>query len=126
MRMTDLFIRRPVLATSLSLLILVLGLRAIGMLPVREFPKTENAVINVTTYYTGALQRPDGASRHTDPQHRLPTQGAERHLHRSGKPHAAANHRLRPDRDRPHACPVSGKIRSRSSPINTGNLLSNQ
>ncbi len=54
MRMTDLFIRRPVLATSLSLLILVLGLRAIGMLPVREFPKTENAVINVTTYYTGA------------------------------------------------------------------------
>ncbi len=54
MRMTDLFIRRPVLATALSLLILVLGLRAIASLPVREFPKTENAVINVTTYYTGA------------------------------------------------------------------------
>ncbi len=54
MRFTDLFIRRPVLATTLSLLILVLGLRSINLLPVREFPKTDNAVITVTTYYTGA------------------------------------------------------------------------
>ncbi|NNM50638.1 MAG: MMPL family transporter, partial [Pseudomonadales bacterium] len=54
MRFTDLFIRRPVLATTLSLLILVLGLRSINLLPVREFPRTDNAVITVTTYYTGA------------------------------------------------------------------------
>ena len=54
MRFTDIFIRRPVLATTLSLLILVLGLRSLQMLPIRQYPKTENAVINVSTTYTGA------------------------------------------------------------------------
>ncbi|PKN09377.1 MAG: multidrug efflux protein, partial [Deltaproteobacteria bacterium HGW-Deltaproteobacteria-5] len=44
----------PVLATVLSLLILVLGLRSISLLPVREYPKTQNAVVKVTTVYTGA------------------------------------------------------------------------
>ena len=54
MKFTDLFIKRPVLATVLSLLILVLGLRSINLLPVREYPKTQTAVIKVTTVYTGA------------------------------------------------------------------------
>ncbi|MHB8744672.1 MAG: efflux RND transporter permease subunit [Sulfuricaulis sp.] len=54
MRFTDLFIRRPVLATVVSLFILVLGLRSLGLLPVREFPETEDAVVTVTTVYTGA------------------------------------------------------------------------
>ncbi len=54
MRFTDLFIHRPVLATVVSLFILVLGLRSLGLLPVREFPETENAVVTVTTAYTGA------------------------------------------------------------------------
>jgi multidrug efflux pump len=54
MKFTDIFIKRPVLATVLSLLILVLGLRSINLLPVREYPKTQNAVVNVTTVYTGA------------------------------------------------------------------------
>lgn len=54
MRFTDIFIRRPVLATVVSLFILVLGLRSLGLLPVREFPRTENAVVTVTTIYTGA------------------------------------------------------------------------
>ncbi len=54
MRFTDLFIRRPVLATVVSLFILVLGLRSLGELPVREFPETQNAVVTVTTTYTGA------------------------------------------------------------------------
>ncbi|MDR3426391.1 MULTISPECIES: efflux RND transporter permease subunit [Silvimonas] len=54
MRFTDIFIRRPVLATTLSLLILVLGLRSLDLLPIRQYPKTENAVINVSTTYTGA------------------------------------------------------------------------
>ncbi len=53
-RATDLFVRRPVLATTLSLLILFLGLRSFSLLPVREFPRTDNAVIKVTTIYTGA------------------------------------------------------------------------
>lgn len=54
MHFTDIFIKRPVLATVISLLILVLGLRAGQSLSVRQFPKTENAVITVTTTYYGA------------------------------------------------------------------------
>lgn len=53
-RITDLFIRRPVLACVVSLLILVLGLRSIFSLPIRQFPFTENAIIKVTTYFIGA------------------------------------------------------------------------
>ena len=54
MRFTDIFIRRPVLAAVVSLLILVLGLRAIFQLPVTQYPKTQSAVITVSTYYYGA------------------------------------------------------------------------
>ena len=53
-KFTDIFIRRPVLATVVSLLVLVLGLRALASLPVRQFPKTENATVTVTTQYYGA------------------------------------------------------------------------
>jgi len=51
---TDIFIRKPVLATTLSLLILVLGLKALTSLPVRQYPKTQNAVVTVSTAYYGA------------------------------------------------------------------------
>ena len=54
MHFTDIFIRRPVLATVVSLLILVLGLRSFGLLPVREYPETQNAVVTVSTVYYGA------------------------------------------------------------------------
>ncbi|MBS0538734.1 MAG: efflux RND transporter permease subunit, partial [Proteobacteria bacterium] len=54
MKFTDLFIRRPVLATVVSLMILVLGLRAIGALPVLQYPRTENAIVTVTTVFYGA------------------------------------------------------------------------
>jgi multidrug efflux pump len=54
MGFTDLFIRRPVLATVVSLLILVLGMRAALSLSVRQFPYTQNAVVTVTTTYFGA------------------------------------------------------------------------
>ncbi len=54
MQFTDLFIKRPVLATVISLLILAMGLRSIGSLPVMQYPFTENAVISVITTYTGA------------------------------------------------------------------------
>lgn len=54
MYFTDIFIRRPVLATVVSLLILVLGLQSINSLAVRQYPYTQNAVVSVTTVYTGA------------------------------------------------------------------------
>src|SRR5271156_5667229 len=54
MNFTDLFIRRPVLATVVSLMILVLGLRAYMSLPVLQYPRTENAVVTVSTTYYGA------------------------------------------------------------------------
>jgi multidrug efflux pump len=54
MGFTDLFIRRPVLASVVSLLILVLGLRAALSLSVRQYPVTQNAVVTVSTTYFGA------------------------------------------------------------------------
>jgi len=54
MHFTDIFIKRPVLATVVSLLILVLGARSLGLLPIRQFPFTQNAVVTITTAYTGA------------------------------------------------------------------------
>ncbi|ANB19428.1 efflux RND transporter permease subunit [Dokdonella koreensis] len=54
MKFTDLFINKPVLAIVVSLLILVLGLRSVTDLTVRQYPKTENAVVTVTTTYYGA------------------------------------------------------------------------
>jgi multidrug efflux pump len=54
MPFTDLFVRRPVLASVVSLMMMLLGLRAIFSLELRQFPRTENAVITVTTPYPGA------------------------------------------------------------------------
>ncbi|MBN9405283.1 MAG: efflux RND transporter permease subunit [Burkholderiales bacterium] len=54
MKFTDTFIRRPVLAMVISLLLVVLGLRAAGSLPINQYPKTQNAVVTVTTAYFGA------------------------------------------------------------------------
>ena len=51
---TDIFIQRPVLATVVSLMILVLGLRSAGSLPILQYPRTENAVVTVLTTYYGA------------------------------------------------------------------------
>jgi multidrug efflux pump len=54
MHFTDIFIRRPVLATVVSLMLLVVGLKAGSSLSVRQYPMTENAVITVNTLYYGA------------------------------------------------------------------------
>jgi multidrug efflux pump len=53
-KFTDIFIERPVLASVVSLTLLVLGLRSIGLLPVLQYPRTQNAVVTVTTTYVGA------------------------------------------------------------------------
>ncbi|MBU1193006.1 MAG: efflux RND transporter permease subunit [Gammaproteobacteria bacterium] len=54
MKFTDIFIQRPVLASVVSLLILVIGLRSIASLEVRQYPETKNTVVTVTTTYPGA------------------------------------------------------------------------
>jgi multidrug efflux pump len=54
MKFTDLFVERPVLSVVVSLLILVLGLRAISNLPITQYPQTENATVTVSTTYYGA------------------------------------------------------------------------
>src|ERR1700681_527268 len=54
MNFSDPFIWRPVLAVVIRLLILVLGLRSVGSLPINQYPHTENAVVTITTVYYGA------------------------------------------------------------------------
>lgn len=54
MNFTDLFIRRPVLAMVVSLLLVVLGLRSLFSLPINQYPKTQNAVVTISTTYYGA------------------------------------------------------------------------
>src|ERR1700759_4344352 len=54
MNLTDIFIRRPVLASVVSLMILVLGLRALETLQVLQYPQTQNAVVTINTVYYGA------------------------------------------------------------------------
>ena len=53
-KFTDIFVERPVLATVISLVILVLGLRSLASLPVLQYPYTQNAVVTISTSYPGA------------------------------------------------------------------------
>ena len=54
MQFTDIFIDRPVLACVISLMILVLGVRSIEYLELRQYPKTEDTLITIRTSYPGA------------------------------------------------------------------------
>lgn len=54
MKITDLFVKRPVLAIVVNLVILIAGLQAIRSLSVRQFPRTDMANVKVTTAYIGA------------------------------------------------------------------------
>lgn len=54
MSFTDIFIRRPVLSVVVSLVILVLGLKAFTSMSIRQYPETQNAVVTISTTYSGA------------------------------------------------------------------------
>ena len=54
MKFTDLFVKRPVLAIVVSLIILIAGLQAIRTLSVRQYPRSDIAVVTVSTAYIGA------------------------------------------------------------------------
>ena len=54
MKLTDLFVKRPVLAICVNLVILIAGLQAIRSLSVRQYPRSDIAVVQVSTVYVGA------------------------------------------------------------------------
>ncbi len=54
MTLSELSIRRPVLAAVFSLLIIVFGVAAVTQIPVRELPNVDSAIVQVRTTYTGA------------------------------------------------------------------------
>src|SRR5271167_2984741 len=54
MKLTDLFVKRPVLATVVNLVILIAGLQAVRSLSVRQYPRSDISVVQVTTVYVGA------------------------------------------------------------------------
>jgi multidrug efflux pump len=54
MKLTDLFIRRPVLAIVVNLVVLIAGLQSIRTLTVRQYPRSDIAVVRVSTAYVGA------------------------------------------------------------------------
>src|SRR4030081_477707 len=54
MKLTDLFIKRPVLAICVNLVILIAGLQSIRSLSVRQYPRSDIAVVQVSTVYVGA------------------------------------------------------------------------
>ncbi len=54
MNFTDIFIKKPVLATVVSLFILILGIKSMFDLDLRQYPKVENTTIMISTAYVGA------------------------------------------------------------------------
>ncbi|MBS0660348.1 MAG: efflux RND transporter permease subunit [Verrucomicrobia bacterium] len=54
MKFTDIFVKRPVLATVVNLIVLIAGLQALNSINVRQYPKSDLAVVQVNTAYVGA------------------------------------------------------------------------
>ncbi len=54
MRLTDIFVKRPVLAIVVNLVILIAGIQSIRSLSVRQYPRSDIAIVTVTTSYVGA------------------------------------------------------------------------
>jgi len=54
MNITDIFIRKPVLSLVVSILIIIAGVQALLTLNVRQYPRSENAAVTITTAYVGA------------------------------------------------------------------------
>ncbi|MCS7048180.1 MAG: efflux RND transporter permease subunit [Verrucomicrobiae bacterium] len=54
MNFTDIFVRRPVLATVINLIILLAGIQALRILNVRQYPRSDVSVVTVRTVYVGA------------------------------------------------------------------------
>ena len=78
---TDIFIKRPVLAVVINLMILAVGWRAVSSLPVRQYPRIESSSIIITTVYSARVRRRSAVHHHAD---RAGGLGDRRHrLHRA-------------------------------------------
>src|ERR1035437_8387220 len=77
MNFTDIFIRRPVLATVVSLLILVLGLRSLLNLPINQYPRTQNAIATISTVYYGADALTEFSTQVNSVRNQLPVQSQQ-------------------------------------------------
>jgi multidrug efflux pump len=71
MRFTDLFIRRPVLAVVVSLVILIAGLQSIRSLSVRQYPRSDIAIVKVSTVVRRRQCRPRARVHHDAARARL-------------------------------------------------------
>lgn len=103
MRFTDLFIRRPVLAVVVSLLILLVGATALMGLPVRQYPRMESATITIDTAFPGATQDVMQGFVTTPIAQAIATANGIEYLSSSstqGKSHIAAKLVLNADADR--------------------------
>ncbi len=110
MKLTDLFIRRPVLAIVVNLVILIAGLQAIRSLNVRQYPRSENAAITVTTVYVGASAELVRGFI-TTPLERVDRRRRRHRLHRIAEPAGPLHHprappaQLRPEQGLPRSAP---------------------
>ena len=104
MRFTDLFIKRPVLAIVVNLVILIAGLQSIRALSVRQYPRSDIAIVTVSTVYVGA--NPDLVRGFiTTPLERViaSADGIDYMIQMSGLPLASVVNTMRPSGD--HAIP---------------------
>ena len=126
MKFTDLFIKRPVLAIVVNLVILIAGLQSIRALSVRQYPRSDIAVVKVTTVYVGAnadlvrgfittpLERVIASADGIDYMESSSAQGAQ-HDHRA--PEAELRHQRGADADpgQGRAGPQRSAARSRGA-----------
>ena len=95
MSLTDIFVRRPVLAIVVNLIIVIAGLQAIRTLNVRQYPRLESATITVRTPYVGASA--DLVRGFITTPHRALDRGGRRHrLHRVAERPGAVDHQRPP------------------------------
>ena len=113
MKFTDLFVKRPVLAIVVNLVILIAGVQSIRALSVRQYPRSDIAVVTVTTAYVGAnadlvrgfittpLERVIASADGID---YMESSSAQGHQHHHGAPEAELRHERGADAD-----PVEGR-----------------
>ena len=84
---TDLFIRRPVLGLVVNLVILIAGFQSIKSLNVRQYPRSDNATVTITTVYVGAQPQPGPGAGCAGRQQFSLRRRSDQRLAGAGEPH---------------------------------------